>query len=298
LFAPLSTMAQETEYNIKQIHPLQAWRHVVQLITFLFINGKFLGLASTGIIVPYLWAVGAPFSTVHGAYEALEFSISQGVFPLLALGVIYLTAISVGRIFCGWACPFGMVQDFLAYLPFKKEKIAHVTHNQIKDIKWAVLGFSLFLSILVGLKRSGTTETSVPVGVFSEAQFSVISPSGTLFSYLPWMILWNNDALAKAGVLGWLKFGALIGVLVPSLYIPRFFCRYLCPLGALLSTVSPYKILRIYRPKENHESFNKTLEQVCPMGVKVEPEESFIAHGGCIHCGKCVVKEEATQQFF
>jgi len=290
-------MDQDSEYNIREIHPLQAWRHVVQLITFLFVNAKFLGLASTGIVVPYLWAAGAPFSTVHGAYEAFEFTVSQGVFPLLAIGVIYLTAITVGRVFCGWACPFGMIQDFLAYLPFKKEKLSPITHGQIKDIKWAILGFSLFLSILVGLKRSGATETSVPIGVINEAQFSVISPAGTLFSYLPWMIIWNNDALAKAGLLGWLKFALLIGALIPSLYIPRFFCRFLCPLGALLETVSQFKILRIVPKKGfSSDSWNKTLEEVCPMGVTVQPQDKFISHPGCIHCGKCLTEKEATQK--
>jgi len=291
-------MGDDSEYNIWKIHPLQAWRHVVQLITFLFVNGKFLGLASTGIIVPYLWAAAAPFSTIHGAYEAFEFTVSQGVFPLLAIGVIYLTAITVGRVFCGWACPFGMIQDFISYLPFKKEKLSPVTQGQIKDIKWAILGFSLFLSIMVGLKRSGATETSVPIGVISEAQFSVVSPAGTLFSYLPWMIIWNNDALARAGLLGWLKFAILIGVLIPSLYVPRFFCRYLCPLGALFETVSQFKILRII-PKKGFsaESWNNTLEEVCPMGVTVQPQDKFISHPGCINCGKCLTEKEATQKF-
>jgi len=217
---------------------------------------------------------------------------------LLAIGVIYLTAITVGRVFCGWACPFGMIQDFIAYLPFKKEKLSPVTYGQIKDIKWAILGFSLFLSILVGLKRSGATETSVPIGVINEAQFSVISPSGNLFSYLPWMILWNNDALARAGLLGWLKFSILIGVLIPSLYIPRFFCRFLCPLGALLETVSQFKILRIV-PKRGFsvESWNYTLEKVCPMGVTVQPQDKFISHPGCIHCGKCLTEKEGSQKY-
>lgn len=63
-----------------------------------------------GIIVPYLHVTQAPFSTVHGAYESLEYTIARGLFPLLVLGVIYLTAVTVGRLFCGWACPFGLVQ--------------------------------------------------------------------------------------------------------------------------------------------------------------------------------------------
>jgi hypothetical protein len=60
--------------------------------------------------VPYLHVTQSPWSTVHGAYESLEYTIARGIFPLLVLGVIYLTAVTVGRLFCGWACPFGLVQ--------------------------------------------------------------------------------------------------------------------------------------------------------------------------------------------
>ena len=63
-----------------------------------------------GIIVPFLHATQGPYSTAVGGYESLEFTISRGLFPLLSLGVILLTAILVGRLFCGWACPIGLVQ--------------------------------------------------------------------------------------------------------------------------------------------------------------------------------------------
>jgi len=91
---------------------LQLCRHGIQLLAFIALNAKFFGLTSTNVIVPYLHSTQAPYSTAHGAFESLEYTIGQGIFPLLVLGVIYLTAITVGRVFCGWACPFGMVQDF------------------------------------------------------------------------------------------------------------------------------------------------------------------------------------------
>lgn len=60
--------------------------------------------------MPYLHPTGAPFSVVHGAYDSLEYTISQAVFPVLVLGIIYLTGVLVGKVFCGWACPVGMIQ--------------------------------------------------------------------------------------------------------------------------------------------------------------------------------------------
>jgi len=108
----------ESSYSFKELHSLQIVRHITQIITFIFLNGKILGLMGTGIIVPYLHVTEAPFSTVLGAYESLEYSIARSTFPLLVLGIIFLTAITVGRVFCGWACPFGMIQDFLCFFTF------------------------------------------------------------------------------------------------------------------------------------------------------------------------------------
>jgi len=273
---------------------LQIVRHLVQLAAFLFTNGKLIGLAATGIIVPYLHCTQAPFSTVHGAYESLEYTIARGTFPLLVLGVIYLTAITVGRVFCGWACPMGAIQDFLSYLPFKKQRLSTTVTNQIKDVKWAVLGFSIFSALLIGWRRTSSPPQEDPMGVFSNSPFSVISPSGTLFAYIPWMMLWNHNVLAGAGLTAWIKLGLLVAVLVPSIYVPRFFCRFLCPMGALLEPFSKYKALRIHRSsKLERDELNKTLSNVCPMGVQIDKDDTseYIDHPGCIHCGRCITAQ-------
>jgi len=187
-----------------------------------------------------------------------------------------------------------MVQDFLSYLPFKKQRLTPATVSQIKDIKWVVLGLSILSAILVGWRRSSSSVHEHPMGVFSDAPFSVFSPSGTLFAYIPWMMLWNNNVLATAGLTAWVKMGLLVAVLVPSLYVPRFFCRYICPLGALYEPMAPFKFLRIQRSnKLSTEELNKVLYDVCPMGVQLEKDSSaeVLDHPACIHCGKCVTEE-------
>jgi len=286
---------------LKELGTLQYLRHFTQFLALLFSNGKLIGLASTGIIVPYLHVTQSPFSTVHGAYESLEYTIARGAYPLLVLGIIYLTAITVGRLFCGWACPFGLVQDVLSYLPFKKTKLSSSAVSQVKDLKYAVLGFSLISVLLIAWRRSASSVQEDPMGVFSDSPFSVISPSGTLFAYIPWMMMWNTNVLANAGMVAWVKLGVLVLVFVPSMYVPRFFCRFLCPMGTLLEPLSSYKVLRIYRaPKASKEELNKVLSDVCPMGVQLDKEEYVSDSPACIHCGKCVTESPSvlTQQIF
>jgi len=260
-------------------------------------NGKiipFFSLASTGFIVPYLHVTETPFSTVHGAYESLEYTIARGLIPVLVVGVILLTAITVGRLFCGWACPFGLFQDILSYLPFKKQRLTLNKVNQFKDLKWVVLTFSIFSAFVVAWRRLGSTHAEEPIGVFSDSPFSVLSPSGTLFAYIPWMILWNPNVLASAGFFAWVKMAMLVAVIVPSIYIPRFFCRYVCPMGALLEPFSKYKALRLHwSTKLPREELNAVLDDVCPMGVQIAKDYSsdYIDHPGCINCGKCITTE-------
>jgi hypothetical protein len=63
-----------------------------------------------------------------------------------------------------------------------------------------VVAFSIIISVLVGWRRG--SEGDAPLGFFSEAPFQVLSPAGTLFAYLPWMILWKSNVLIAAGIWG------------------------------------------------------------------------------------------------
>jgi len=145
---------------------LQYLRHLVQLIVLAVLNGKLFGLASTHIVVPYLHSTQTPWSTVHGAYESLENTIARGFFPIFLLGIIYLTAVTVGKVLCGWACPFGLIQDLLSYLPIKKQKLSAATVSQVKDIKWVIVGLSIVTAILVGFRRQQKPDDDDPASFF------------------------------------------------------------------------------------------------------------------------------------
>jgi ferredoxin-type protein NapH len=293
----MSDKIYQEKFSISGLmNQLQIFRHFVQLTVFLFLNAKLIGLVSTDVIVPYLHSTQGPWSVVQGAYDAMEYTLSKGLPPILVLGIIYLTAITVGRLYCGWACPLGMVQDFLLYLPIPKQRFSQKTLDNFRDIKYAFLAFSLFTTILVGMKRS--EYNPYPIGFFSDAPFSVLSPHATLFTYLPWAVIWKPTVFISAGLIPWLKIILMLACIGPAAVIPRFFCRYICPLGAMLEPLSRFKTLRIYRAQNYaKEDLNKLLSDVCPMGVQVTSDDTnFIDSPSCIHCGRCVV--EAPKKLF
>jgi ferredoxin-type protein NapH len=278
-------------FSVGGITALQFFRHLTQIAVFLTLNAKYFGIASSLIIVPYLWPTQAQYSTVHGLYESLEYTLCKGWVPLTVLAIVGLTGSAVGRLFCGWACPFGMVQDFLSYLPFSKTRPDPAITKYLKGAKWAILGVCLFCAVVVG-QRQDDEETETPAvvhsGPFSLSVFNVISPASTLFAYLPFLVAWKSHALVDAGFIALLKFAFFIFSILPAVYIPRFFCRYLCPLGALLSPFGSFKFVALTRSKTlSRDTLNKALEDVCPMGV-VATEENIINSWDCIHCGKCV----------
>ena len=75
------------------------------------------------------------------------------------------------------------------------------------------------------------------------------------------------------------------GVIGLSHFAPRFWCRYLCPLGALLALVSP---LGLFKRRVSSEcNACDECRQVCPMGAPGERSES-IRLSECIQCRTCV----------
>lgn len=56
------------------------------------------------------------------------------------------------------------------------------------------------------------------------------------------MIIWKNNILENVDIFGWIKIALFIGTLAPSVYIPRFFCRFFCPMGLLLGLTNKFKV--------------------------------------------------------
>lgn len=252
------------------------------------------------LVVPVLHCTQSPISIAHGAYESLEYALSHGIPPLFSLGVLLLTGILVGKLLCGWACPFGFIQDLISYLPFQRKKVSSSSLGQFKDLKWGFLGFSILCCVIAAFRRASMAAyaaehnieippDAAPLGVFSDSPFSVISPHSTLFAYIPWLIMWPVTTLfATTGMIAWVKIGALVATVAACIIVPRFFCRYICPLAAVLEIVFPFKIFSVKCKKGCRDSLNAQLDAVCPMGCQVTKDNAPIDHPNCIHCGNCI----------
>ena len=97
------------------------------------------------------------------------------------------------------------------------------------------------------------------------------------------LLLTNPSLRALAGALFSWKALVLAVIIVACVFIPRAFCRYLCPLGAFYSLFNRFAFYQMKLDKNKCIGCKKC-EESCPMGVEVTKDINSVE---CIRCGKC-----------
>ncbi len=286
----------------RAIFRIRTLRIISQVVFFLLFNAVLFGFEQLPLLLPILQSLGNSQKTVGDAFAAMQYMLYQTMFPWLPLASFLIVAVFLGRMLCGWACPFGFVQDILSYVKRKHKEISPRTHKDLIYIKYGILGAVSFISItisvtaVIGIGRSYKNA----FGIFAQAPFNVLSPHDTLFALLPKMAFSALSAEAPfQDVLGaltalsplfWTRLIILVLVLVFAVYTPRSWCLYLCPVGAALALLNHFSFLGLKRDLVHctKESCRSCVE-VCPMKVPILdlPWEKF-THPECTYCLECV----------
>jgi len=168
-----------------------------------------------------------------------------------------------GRAFCGWACPFGALHDLVSY--FKGEK----------SFKAPRCWYVKYIMLFVVLALAWITLDTV---------FCKFCPSGSLFAAIPFFVLHPNSSF---GTFFYVHILTLIATLILAYLVVHFWCRYLCPLGAIHGMFNKVSLLNIRFDAKKCTECEVCLE-VCPMGIdKVDDVGNST---DCTMCGRCVEK--------
>jgi ferredoxin len=173
--------------------------------------------------------------------------------PLLMMVVATVgTTLLWGRVFCGVLCPFGALQDMIDRVVPKRWKVTvpRRIHLPALKVKYVVL-----LVILVPAVMGSRVSL-----------YQYFEPFGTVFFLSSSLLLWSIAALFLLG----------------AVFVPRFYCRYACPLGAGLALASLVSLRRIGRVEQCDVC--KVCEQDCPTGAIDGPKIDFKE---CVRCNRC-----------
>ncbi len=250
------------------------------LVFNLNIKGFFTGTLYTGKLknacVPVLncyscpGAIGScPIGALQAVANSRKFNISFYV-----VGFLALIGVSVGRLFCGWACPFGWFQDLIYKIPVKKHPIIGKLGRILSYGKYLVL--FVFVLILPAAISSS-------LGLGEPLFCKWICPAGTLEASFP-LLLTTPSLRELLGLLYSWKVVVLIGITTLSLFTSRPFCRFLCPLGAFYALFQRFSLFRLSVNKSSCTNC-KACQRVCKLDIAPQLTPN---HPDCIRCLDCI----------
>ena len=241
------------------------WAPVIRLVLLLglvlyafFTKSGRVGGVILGVTLIYLGFFDGGFLSVSHITSGII--VGPGVYLrdmalLFMVGFTVVTTLLFGRVFCGFLCPFGALQDFITRIVPRRlqRSLPQRIHDRAIYVKYGIL------LLIVGL-AAAPAQVSV---------YQYFEPFGTVFYLSSSPLLWSI-----AG-----------GFLVASAVVPRFYCRYACPLGAALGVASFLSIFRIRRVEQCAPC--KVCEHACPTGAIRGPEIDFKE---CVRCNICETK--------
>ncbi len=185
-------------------------------------------LASHALSAPMLWAV-----------------------PMLVLTLVF------GRFFCGWMCPMGVLHQAMSWLvqrrstdelPVRRVRLPvllpkrrtvpdRIQQNAVRPSRAVKY---VLLAVMLGLAANGSLQIGLldPIASTWRGLATSVLPAASNVAYG----LYQGERHFQYGTLITLTF---FGALALNFVYPRFFCRVLCPLGALLGVLSKFSLFRI-----------------------------------------------------
>ena len=230
-------------------------RAAIQLVFFLFLPSAFT-TAFSGI-KSVLTQIGAGNPIAWSSFLTV-------LLALCAYTIVF------GRFFCGYACAFGTLGDavhslylFVCKKCKKKPLLLKKSWKKpLSYVKYAVLLAVVLLCFL---------------GVY-----------GDLTGWSPWDVFsMLRSGNFKVGAY-WLGCILLVLILVGMVFCERFFCRFLCPMGAVFSLLPILPFFSVRRKREKCAKGCTACEKVCPSDLSLPEDGSWNVSGDCFQCQKCL----------
>lgn len=231
----------------------------------------------------YLWAVGRSEFYVPrppsveaflpiSALVSLKRLVLTGSFDTIhpAGLTVFLAALTIGFLlrkgFCGWICPIGFLSNLVESIGRRFRLLRQPPawlDAPLLSLKYLLLFFFLYL-ILVRMDLAA-------IEAFRRSPYNLVVAARMLFFFL-------TPSALSLWVMG--------GVVAASFFLRNFWCRYLCPYGALLGLLALAGPVAVSRNEETCRDCGKC-DKVCPGAIRVSRKKT-VRSPECIGCGECV----------
>jgi ferredoxin len=211
-------------------------------------------------------------------------------------GLVLLLSLLAGRFFCGYVCPLGTLIDVLDFLMFKKHKREDPLPKPNRNIKYFVLA-GVLVAALLGLNLLHFfSPMAITPRFFALALFPPLLWLGNLGLDLlrPLFYAAGLDNLAQVSMHRWYFENSIASLLllmfiaIANFWRRRFWCRYVCPSGALISLVSRYGLFK-RRVSDDRCTECKRCAMACDMrAIGPSPKTTVLAE--CTLCGDCTAE--------
>lgn len=218
--------------------------------------------------IPILNCWGCPLAVFSCPMGALQHFFNLHLFPFYIAGFFGTVGMVIGRMSCGWVCPFGLFQDLL---------------HKIKTVKFKLPHWFTYLKYAVLIGVAG-----IIAWLTLEPWFCKLCPAGILEAGIPLVLAdKTGDIKALVGWLFWIKIGILGFVIVFSILIKRFWCRVLCPIGSIYSIFNRFSLVRLEIDLTKCKPKCKYCKEICPTDIDIHDGAN---QKECIRCLECVYK--------
>ncbi|HUK84312.1 MAG TPA: 4Fe-4S binding protein [Candidatus Acidoferrum sp.] len=263
-----------------------------------------------------LWQIQTylyPFFNVGGGW-GVHYD-STGLARLaIVFGVVIVAAVILGRVFCGWVCPFGLYLDLMTrlrkVLNVKRRNFSDKFNERFHQLGYLILALVIIISIIFGSQAivgtqlvPGTQKGGFVYNYFSAPfcqvcpmkPFCMLADVGLGLQRPEWITQTTGGAFYQLGFyLTSENLIILAVVTIAAFFFRRSWCR-ICPLGALIALFNrfpPFKWISGVRLNKQSEKCTKCgiCKRVCPTQDKevYEQKNGDVASSQCIWCLRCV----------
>ncbi len=296
---------------------LPRWRLASQLAALVALNPGFYRFH--GLCIPVLNCWSCPLAAFGCPVGVMGKYLAVGLIPLMTIGTIVVAGAAFGRLLCGWACPFGLLQDGLFRIRTRKLALpGFLRYGKYVFLVGSVLVVGWFFGMGPTPERAGP----------EDGFFCNYCPAGTLEAAIPRVTMQHirtaketrpAAASASAGLgqgaasggpgtaEGTAAVGDVVSIrgaegrslvhrlvtsprvwilaafLVAFVLIKRPFCRAMCPIGAALALFNKVSLYRMRFWPEKCVQCGRCKE-VCPVDFYFPGDPNAPE---CIRCLEC-----------